>query len=163
MLTDLGAGLPGSPGWFRPPSTIRASSLERRASLFSGVCTSCSPSTCGPPEGWIYQNGTLTQLPALGSDVYTFADDINNEGTVSGGSAGYTTEEAVLWSNDLSIKNLGVGILGSQSSAEAVSISNSARSLASRTMQPMKSQRPLTARGAHRLRVVRAQKAFSMP
>lgn len=124
-LTDIGSGLPGSPGLV-PAGLNDKGTVVGSASV--GVLPSfpsCSPSTCGPPEGWIFQNGTLTELPPLGSDFVTVGDSINNAGYASGGSAGDVTEEAVLWSPNGSIINLGTGILGSQSSAEAISISNS--------------------------------------
>ena len=124
-LTDLGAGLPGSPGLV--PSAIDDHGVVVGTASIGILSSlpSCAPSKCGPPEGWTYADGTLTQLAPLGSDSYTFADDINDAGTISGGSAGNVSEEAVLWHPDGNITNLGIGVLGSQSSAEAASISNS--------------------------------------
>ena len=123
-LTDLGAGLPGSPGLV--PSSINDQGVVVGTASIGvlGSLPSCSPSACGPPEGWVFKDGTLSQLPARGSDSYTFADYINDAGTISGGSAGNVAEEAVLWHKNGGITDLGTGILGSQSSAEASSISN---------------------------------------
>lgn len=127
VLTDLGAGLPGSPGLV-PASINDKGTVVGEASVgILGSLPSCSPQTCGPPEGWVYQNGSLSALPALGTDLYTFADDINNRGTISGGSASDVTEEAVLWNTNGTITNLGTGLVDSDSSAEAIGISNSAK------------------------------------
>ena len=90
-----------------------------------GLLSSCSPSTCGPPEGWIFKNGTLSEIPPLSGDSYSFADDVNNAGMVVGGSANNYAEDAVLWSTDGKPTNSGPGFLGSQSSAEALAINDS--------------------------------------
>ncbi len=127
VLTDIGARLPGSPGLV-PSGLNDEGTVVGTASIgVLGSLPSCSPSKCGPPEGWIFKNGTLSKLPPLGSDTLTFADSANNAGYISGGSGTDTTEEAVLWKPGGGIINLGTGILGSQSQAEATSISNSGR------------------------------------
>jgi probable HAF family extracellular repeat protein len=125
VLTDLGTELPGSPGLVPSVINDKGTVVGEASTGILGSLPSCAPSSCGPPEGWTFQNGTLSQLPALGTDFLTFADYVNNEGVISGGSAGNVTEEAVLWQRGGSITNLGTGLLGSGSSAEAVSISNS--------------------------------------
>jgi len=127
VLTDLGTGLPGSPGLV-PAAINNQGTVVGEASVGAlGSLPTCSPETCGPPEGWIFENGTLRQLPPLDSDSFTFADDINNEGVVSGGSAGNIIEEAVLWKPNGTIRNLGTGLADSDSSAEAFAISNSGK------------------------------------
>ncbi len=125
VLTDIGAGLPGSPGLVPSGLNDKGTVVGTASVSVLGSLPSCSPSTCGPPEGWIFKNGRLRRLPPLGSDPYTLGDSVNNAGFVSGGSASDTTEEAVLWKPAGGIINLGNGILGSQSQAEALSISNS--------------------------------------
>jgi len=122
VLTDLGTGLPGSPGLV--PAAVNNSGVAVGSASINILGSLPSCSNCGPPEGWIFKNGSLHQLPPLGTDSVTFGDDINNSGVVSGGSAGNTTEEAALWNPNGSITNLGTGIAGTGSSAEAISISN---------------------------------------
>jgi probable HAF family extracellular repeat protein len=122
-LTDIGSGLPGSPGLVPSGLNDEGTVVGTASANVIPSLPSCG-SSCGPPEAWIFRNGTLTELPPLGSDFVTVGDSINDVGYASGGSAGYVTEEAVLWSPTGRIINLGTGILGSQSSAEAISISN---------------------------------------
>ena len=128
VLTDLGTGLPGSPGLV-PAAINNQGMVVGEASVgILGQLPSCSPSTCGPPEGWIFNKGTLSELAPLSGDSYTFADDINSAGMVVGGSAPYSTyfpEKAVLWGTDGSPIDLGTGFLGSQSAAEATAINDS--------------------------------------
>jgi probable HAF family extracellular repeat protein len=127
VLTDIGAELPGSPGLVPSGVNDKGTVVGEASVGVLGSLPSCSPSTCGPPQGWIFKNGTLSQLPPLGTDYLTFADSINSAGYVSGGSAGNVTEEAILWKPAGGTINLGTGILGSQSAAEAFSISNSGK------------------------------------
>jgi probable HAF family extracellular repeat protein len=125
VLTDLGTGLPGSPGLV-PTAINNQGVVVGDASInILGHLPSCSPSTCGPPEGWMFKNGTLSEIPPLSGDSYSFADDVNSVGAVVGGSATNYTEDAVLWGASGSPTNLGPGFLGSQSSAEATAINDS--------------------------------------
>jgi probable HAF family extracellular repeat protein len=142
VLTDLGAGLPGSPGLV-PAAINNQGVVVGEASVgVLGRLPSCSVSSsssssslplCGPPEGWIFKNGTLSELPPLPGDSYTFADDVNGVGMVAGGSlTSYSSsssssnylEKAVLWGINGRPIDLGTGFLGSQSNAEATAISD---------------------------------------
>ena len=142
VLTDLGTGIPGSPGLV-PAAINNQGVVVGEASVgvlgFLPSCSSSSSSSssslapCGPPEGWIFKNGSLSELPPLPGDSYTFADDVNGLGMVAGGSltsyassssyANYL-EKAVLWGTNGRPISLGTGFLGSQSSAEATAISD---------------------------------------
>lgn len=123
-LTDLGTGLPGA-AWLVPSAINNSGEVVGNASI--GILSSLPcPATCAPvPAGWVYKNGHLTALKPLGTDTIAIADDINNAGVISGGSGTASTEEAVLWEPSGTIVNLGTGIAGPGSQAEATSISNS--------------------------------------
>jgi probable HAF family extracellular repeat protein len=125
VLTDLGTGLPGSPGLVPAAINNQGVVVGEASADILGQLSSCSPSTCGPPEGWIFKRGALMEIPPLSGDSYSIADDVNSAGMVVGGSATDYTEDAVLWGNDGSPTNLGPGFLGSQSSAEATAINDS--------------------------------------
>jgi probable HAF family extracellular repeat protein len=127
VLTDLGTGLPGSPGLVPAAINNHGVVVGEASALILGQLSSCSPSTCGPPEGWIFRAGALSEIPPLSGDSYSAADDVNSAGMVVGGSATNYTEDAVLWGTDGSPTNLGPGLLGSQSSAEATAINDSTK------------------------------------
>ncbi len=127
VLTDLGTGLPGSPGLVPEAINNQSEVVGEASALILGHLSSCSPSTCGPLEGWIFETGALSEIPPLPGDAYSIADDVNNAGMVVGGSATSDTEDAVLWGSDGSPTNLGPGFLGSQSSAEATAINDSGK------------------------------------
>ena len=124
VLTDLGTGLPGSPGLVPAAINNQGEVVGEASANILGQLPSCSPSTCGPLEGWIFKKGALSEIPPLPGDAYSIADDVNSAGMVVGGSATSDTEDAVLWGTDGSPTNLGPGFLGSQSSAEATAIND---------------------------------------
>ncbi|HKU67023.1 MAG TPA: hypothetical protein VJP85_04525 [Candidatus Baltobacteraceae bacterium] len=123
-LTDLGPAA-GSP-WL-VPSAVNDHGVVVLNSSVSPLGSLPCPACTAPPQGWVYSNGTLRQLPPLGSDLESIADDVNNAGVISGGSAGATGETAVLWSPNLSVENLGSGVASPGSNAEAAAISESGK------------------------------------
>jgi uncharacterized membrane protein len=68
------------------------------------------------------------RTPSAPGPPFTIASDIDNTGDVVGGSELPTTNEfAVLWKPDGTIVNLGFGIVGAATGAEASGISNSGK------------------------------------
>lgn len=119
-LTDLGTGLPDSPG-LAPFSVNDAGIVVGTA---SGGLLGSLPSGNGKPQAFIFQSGSLRALPPLKPGQITFADSINNANQIVGGSGTDTTENATLWRPDGSVTDLGTGVPGGQF-AEALFISNS--------------------------------------
>jgi probable HAF family extracellular repeat protein len=123
-LTDLGPNA-GQP-WITPTRVNNSGVVVMNSSaspLGSLPCTTCGNT---PPQGLVFQNGTVRALPPLAGDTESIGTDVNNAGDIVGGSTSATTPEtAVMWKPDLSIVTLGTGIAAPDSSAEAEAISDS--------------------------------------
>jgi probable HAF family extracellular repeat protein len=118
-LIDLGTGLPDSPGL--APSAINDSGVV--VGTASGNLLGSLPSGSGNPQAFVFQAGSLRALPPLAPGQMTFADGINNDNQIVGGSGTQTSERATLWRRDGGITDLGPGLPGGQF-AEATFISN---------------------------------------
>lgn len=123
-LTDLGPGA-GNP-WLLPRAVNNSGTvviLSSASPLGSLPCPICTT----PPQGYVFQHGSLHLLPPLPGNTETLADDINNAGTIVGGSSSPSPtvpETAVMWKPDLSVVSLGLGIATPNSNAEASAISD---------------------------------------
>jgi len=126
-LTDLGTGVPGSPGFSVNGLNIRGEVLLNASAGQLGSLPSCglpNQLPCGPPVALIYRDGTLHVLPPLEKKQTAFVDAINDEGITGGYSTDSVTQSAVLWKRDLSIVNFGTGITPPDSGAEIDAINN---------------------------------------
>lgn len=91
-----------------------------------GLGQNCSDPTqpnLPPAVGWLYQNGSVTQLPSLGQGNSTFAYGINDLGQVVGQSAvdvNATIVHAFVWQVGTAMIDLGVLPGGTFSVASAI-------------------------------------------
>lgn len=124
-VIDLGPGA-GSP-WLTPQRVNNDGVvvLDIGSPLSSLPCANCGGAF---PQGFVFKNGALQQLPALPGSSQAYGSDVNNAGDIVGGSFNASgAETAVLWKPDLSIVNLGTGIASLNGSAEADAISDSGK------------------------------------
>lgn len=129
-LTDLGAGIPGSPGLAVTDLNIWGEVALEASSSPLGSLPSCglpNQLPCGPPVALVYRGSSLHVLPPLRKGQTTFANAINNDGVIGGGSADSVTEYATLWKRDLSAVNFGPGITPPNSGAEIDALDNEGR------------------------------------
>ncbi|MBV8638377.1 MAG: hypothetical protein JO322_09845 [Candidatus Eremiobacteraeota bacterium] len=127
QLTDLGTGVPGSPGLQvaglnDEGQVVLNASRGQLSSLPS--CGLPNQLPCGPPVALIYRNGALHVLPPLGKGQTADVSAINDQGVTGGFSASAVTQYAVVWKSDLSAVNFGTGITPPNSGAEVDALDN---------------------------------------
>ena len=129
-LTDLGTGVPGSPGLAVAGINIRGEVVLNASSGQLSSLPSCglpNQLPCGPPVALIYRDGTLHVLPPLEKSQTAFVSTINEAGLTGGYSASAVTDYAVVWKRDLSAVNFGTGITPPNSGAEVDVLDNHGR------------------------------------